>query len=143
MGIDSFKTDDSEETEDEQQEDIEETTSDEDVGGLDSFKSDSSVEDEEEERAPWIEDIGPQKWRSMSVEERVEFVRENYKEDYYPNFKLDDRWEFNEVIEIDCVCGNSFTFMSKGVCMECGREYKQAERTVVKISEPKEQQNNE
>jgi len=118
-----------------------ETESEDITGGLESFKSTASrgsnntnTQTDEEESPPF--GIEPEKWNSMSKKEIVAEVRDSKIPDFRPEIQLDDRWEYKEVVEIQCVCGNTFYFTTKGLCFECGRSYGKEERTVVKINDP-------
>jgi len=118
-----------------------ETESEDITGGLESFKSTASrgsnntntQTDKEESPSFGIE---PEKWNSMSKKEIVAEVRDSKIPDFRPEIQLDDRWEYKEVVEIKCVCGNTFYFTTKGLCFECGRSYGKEGRTVVKINDP-------
>lgn len=83
--------------------------------------------------------ISGSQWNSMSKDERVKHVRENFIEDYYPEHQIDDRWSYEKVNEVSCVCGNDFIFRESGMCLECGRTYKDAGRTVIKTHEVKDE----
>ena len=118
-----------------------ETESEDITGGLESFKSPASrgsnntnTQTDEEESPPF--GIEPKKWNSMSKKEIVAEIRDSKIPDFRPEIQLDDRWKYKEVIEIQCVCGNTFYFTTKGLCFECGRSYGKEGRTVVKINDP-------
>ena len=72
---------------------------------------------------------------NMSKKERIEAIRDSEIPDFKPEANLDPRWEYNEVIEIQCVCNNIFTFRNTETCDECGRKYKDEGRTVRKVRE--------
>jgi len=80
--------------------------------------------------------IEQEEWNRMSKKEIVAEIRESKIPDFRPDLQLDERWSYNPVIELECVCGNTFYFATKGLCFECGRSYSREKRTVVKISDP-------
>jgi len=134
-----------------QNEESEEKSDGVELSGLESFKSTETdsedsewTEELERERAnPWIEDFTAGQWNDMSTKEKVKYVRENYQEDYRPEVRLEHEWDYRKVIEIECVCRNTFTFRSGGTCMDCGRGYKYTGSTVVKKYDPHGDDNNE
>jgi len=150
MGLENFSSDagssesdteqkendtEQESTHDSEQNEDEETTSDEFNSGLGNFKTDSSSsssDDETEDSAkrsegnglpPWVDDLGPHGWNQMSTEEKVRYVRENYDRSYRPEIDLDGEWDHRLVVEIECQCGNIFTFRNSGTCFQCQRQY--------------------
>lgn len=156
MGIDDFKTDDTqtqtssdEKQEDEQQEEEnEEEKPDNEVSGIEAFRTgetdptqeqDSHYDNEDE----FIFGLKPWRWNEMSQAERIRHVRANYIEDYYPHKQPDGRWSYERMVEVECVCGEVFTFQTEGMCFSCGRVYKDAGRTVIKVNEIDKNDNHE
>lgn len=142
MGLDSFSSD-NQETEDNE----EETTSEPEASGLDSFRTTTSRGGSSEDNESGDEDeqifgLPPRKWVAMDVDDRVRHVRENHVEDYYPSHQPDARWSFARAVMIQCVCKNTFTIKDKGECSKCGRVYKDAGRTVIKVEETEDVVNN-
>lgn len=142
MGLDSFKTDDedNDDTSESQQED-EETTSSDEPSGLDAFRTDASrggstTDNDSDKEEQTIHGIPPRDWNQMSKDDRVRHVRQHSIPDYYPDYQPDDRWDYERCIEIRCVCGSRFTFLHAGICLDCGRAYEDAGRTVVKRHDP-------
>jgi len=93
---------------------------------------------------PVIGELTSEEWNSMSKIERVKYVRENHIPDYRPSVHIDDRWEWDTVIEVQCVCDNVFTFSDSGLCLACGRTYVSHgslnRRVVELLHEPQESQ---
>lgn len=109
--------------------------------GLDAFSSDNSTSSssssaDKDTGVSWLDDFSGTEWNNMSTEEAVEHIRDNYIEDYYPSFQPDQDWDWEKVVEISCVCGEKFTFTKDGMCLNCGRKYKNVGRTVRKIADP-------
>lgn len=149
MGLDDFSSD---ESNDEAPSDNEEKThneqDDDDVSGLEAFrtsetdpsKKEKESDDDEEE---FLFGVKPWRWNQMSKDERVEHVRDNYIPDYHPEYQPDERWSYTRIVEIECVCDEVFTFQTAGICLSCGRAYKDVGRTVRKLNEVDEDHNNE
>jgi len=153
MGLDSFKSSNKDDSKDEDgEEEVEETTTEEEtedeeeVTGIESFKrsstvgnstSDNDSDDENDSDEDKLK-IPHAKLAGMPVDQRVEYIRQNHVEDYYPDYQPDGRWSYRTVIELCCVCDNVITFITEGVCMDCGRAYKDAGRTVIKKYDPHE-----
>jgi len=155
MGLDNFRSGNDNKDEDENSDNDDITADDtsssvdndtdesdgETVGGLESFKSSSSRggnnddgDSDKKDHTPFGIESG--KWNNMSPKEIVATIREEEIPDFRPDVQLDDRWSYREVIEVRCVCGNTFYFTTKGLCFECGRSYGKEERTVRKLSDP-------
>lgn len=144
MGLDNFRTDkDDSNDSDESHQDGEQAASEDEPSGLDAFRtdttrggstssSDSDEEDDETYGLPTHEK------KQMSKDEWIRYVRDNHISDYYSSYQPDERWDYERCVEISCVCGNSFTFLTTGICLECGRVYMDAGRTVIKKSDPHE-----
>lgn len=102
--------------------------------GLDSFSTDDddTVDevDDEPTGLPWIDDFPSTEWNNMSTDEKVEYVRDNYMEDYRPDHTPNDGWDWSSAVAVSCVCDYHFYFVSVGACPECGQYYKQVGRTV-------------
>jgi len=125
--------------EDDKDEDTaQETSSEKNEGGIESFRTDTTRGDstDESEEKRQIHDLPSRRWNNMSKEERVKYVRENHIPDFDPDCQPDSRWSYQRCIEVVCVCGNSFTFVTSGVCLRCGRGYEDAGRTIVKKYDP-------
>lgn len=136
MGLDEFKTGDSSDNEsdgnvDTEQEQPEPKTYGE-IGGSHEVNVNSSDADEA------ILGIAPQKWVSMTEKERILAVRQLKFADFRPSVQLDDRWEYRDATEIECVCNNKMTFSKSVQCGNCGRTYKEVGRTVTKIKDPED-----
>lgn len=146
MGLEDFKStdDDSQESEEDVQQD-EETSSDDEPSGLESFRTDSTrggsgSESDSDDEEKSLHGLPPRKWKQMSKDERVRYMRNNRIPDYHPSYQPDDRWDYARCVEISCVCGNNFVFLTAGICLECGRGYKDAGRTVIKRHDPHQEQ---
>lgn len=146
MGLDAYRDDDDSSDEEQNEEHNEEESEDEgseneeQKSGLDAYKSKSKTEEIEEEKErevsnPWINDFSANKWNSMDTEEKVRYVRENYDASYRPEVTLDDRWSWKPVPEVNCVCGENFTFKDSGMCLSCGRQYKMCDGNVIMNSD--------
>jgi hypothetical protein len=137
MGLDHFRTEDeNNETEDESQDGKEETTSDSESSGLDSFRTDpaptgSGSENNEERQDEKMFNIPPNKWNQMTTDQRVKYVRANHIPDYYPEYKIEDGWEYVNVAKVRCVCGAIFMINPLSSCFKCGRTYEKTDRTVI------------
>jgi len=103
--------------------------------GLDNFRSDNSSDDSETEATSEEQPYGidHQLLGSLSVRERIEHIRENHIDDYYPSAQLDDNWSYKRAARITCVCDEEFTIVGRGRCPRCGTKYKDNKRTVVKL----------
>lgn len=149
MGLDSFKNDS--DNEDSGVSDSSDNGSDEssmaggdekdNETGLDSFNTNTNrggitQETDSDNQNNKLYGIEPHKWNDMSVKERVAKVRDSKIPDYKPEVQLDERWSHAEVIEVECVCGNVFHFVTTGLCFVCGRSYAKRNRTVVKLNDP-------
>jgi len=137
MGLDDFKKDPSDNSSDESDSNAGDDNEDESESlferlGSDETSTDDTVKDNTENS---VFGVSGSRWNSMTMDERVKHVRENFIEDYHPDYQIDARWSFDKVNEVSCVCGNDFIFRESGVCLECGRSYKDAGRTVVKTHE--------
>ena len=122
--------------------------------GLDSFKSDSGSGDSDKnsgsnptnettnnDTKTKITDLPDKiyrKWNNMSEKERVKPVREHGIQDFKPSVQLDCRWSWEQVIEIECVCGKTIRFNNTGSCSRCNRSYGKRGRTVIKLNEPED-----
>ena len=150
MGLDDFKQDSSEgnnssDSGDDSSTDNNNDSSDssDDAGGLESFKTNTNRGGSGDKNNASKDDskifgIEAHKLSQMSEKERVMAIRENHTPDYKPQVQLDERWTFKNVVEIQCVCGNVFHFVTTGLCLSCGRSYKDVGRTVVKLNEPED-----
>lgn len=140
MGLDSFNSSNEDndcKNETSTQEDEEETQD----SGLESFRtsSDSGGSGQKPDldgKDKTIHDVSSQKWNSMSVDEKVRHVRDNKIPDFRPEYQPDDRWAYRRCAVVRCVCGSVFTVINSNVCLECGRVYEDAGRTVVKKVDP-------
>lgn len=150
MGLDDFRTDsEDDDSNEESKEDEEEETTSEETSGLESFRTNNTDggnngETQEDNSDNKILGIDPRKYDEMDKEQRIKAVRNNGFPDYRPDYNPDDRWSYNKVVEVNCVCGNEFTFLTKGLCFECGREYQKVMRTVKLTKDPHgSEENNE
>jgi hypothetical protein len=150
VGLDDFKKDEGKQHDQDEKQDQESETSPDSTGsstneeepsGLEAFMEPhtatpdgddggSGSEEEDTSGEMFAEVAG------MSKNGEVQHIRENYFPDYYPECQQSDEWSYNEVIELNCICENVFTFTTRGVCLECGRAYKRQGRTVKQISGP-------
>lgn len=150
MGLDDFKTGEDKEKSDEsvdgkvipifekkeqEQEEKQQET------GLMSFKTDSDQQKtdnslDRDKSNPWMDDFTAQEWNDMSTKEKVKYVRHNHWPGYRPDVDLSREWSTRHVVEINCVCGNTFTFRTGGTCMDCGRGYKYTGDVVIKKHDP-------
>ena len=122
--------------------------------GLDSFKStnsgssgnthttdrgDSDGDGDEDEPENAIFGVAPEKWVAMSEEERIAEVRKREVADFNPEATVDKSWSYQKLVAVSCVCGESFLFETAAECPNCGREYRDTGRTVVKEANKQEQ----
>lgn len=165
MGLDEFSAEpkeDDDQQEQEEDEHKEETTTEETddeqedkASGIEAFTTDKGPskppeikKDDKEEDIPQglLDHISSSEWNSMDVVERVKFAREHYKPDYRPDVHVDDRWEWEHVVEVQCVCKNLFTFDTMGMCLGCGRVYKAhgglSRRVIELVYEPQDVEEN-
>lgn len=139
----SDEPEEGEQTEDEEEQTTtEEVPEEPEVGGLEAFKSEEFYDDgedgetEEKDLPVWIDGTDPVEWNAMSEEERVKKVRRRDIPDFRPEVHTDDRWSYNEAIEVKCVCDETFTFTDTGMCLSCGRTYEMDGRIVRLVDEP-------
>ena len=141
MGLEDFSSDNKTQSNDTDDDETatEDDDSEETESGLESFKTDnkSTTKSEDKTESDDTERIDFSKVSGMGKSQRVRYIRENYVPDYHPSYQPDERWDFRRVIEISCICGNTFTCLSEGMCRQCGARYKDTGRTVVLESEPK------
>jgi len=106
--------------------------------GLESFKSEdkkstSSDVGNKPTGVSWLDDFHPSEWNSMSAEEKTDYIRENYIEDYRPGLTTGPDWSWSKARHIACACGSKFFIKGEGTCPDCGLQYKNVGRTVVMI----------
>jgi hypothetical protein len=141
MGLDSFRTDNNDSSESDEGSESDsnnETSTEDEVTGIEAFRTsetDPTKKKNKEDDEDLIFGVTPSEWNRMDAEEQVKHVRDNHVEDYRPDFHVDGDWSFSRIVEIECVCDNYFTFQTRGVCLNCGRVYKDAGRTVTKVEE--------
>lgn len=148
MGLDSFTSDEDENqtSSDEEEHDNEEQQEDE-LSGIEAFRTSETDPSKKENKEGDDEDeylfgLKPWRWNQMDKDEKVKHVRENFVEDYHPDYQPDERWQYARIVEVKCVCDNVFTFQTTGICLDCGRAYKDAGRTVIKTKEIEDNNNN-
>ena len=106
--------------------------------GLESFSTDNSSDDVQEiEDEPtgvqWLDDFPSSEWNDMSADEKVEYVRENYMEDYRPEIIPGNDWSWSDASQIRCACGSTFFIQGEGECDDCGIKYSEVGRTVIML----------
>lgn len=126
--------------------DKQETTTTNSTSGLDSFKTDTTPtgnggQNESDGKDEYTFGIPPAQRNQMSKSERVRYIRDNHIEDYHPDYKPDGGWEYVEVAQVRCVCGNTLIVQNVGVCSKCSRAYKRTNRAVIK--QTRDNNNNE
>lgn len=140
MALDDFKSDEDDNDTQDEQEHEEETTTEDTLSGIEAFRTSAtdpsknengSIEEDDE----FIFGLKAWRWNELDKDDRIQHVRQHYIEDYHPEYQPDDRWSYERIVEVECVCDNTFTFQTSGVCLNCGRSYKDAGRTVVKLNE--------
>lgn len=136
MGLDNFMGGDSDETTTEKQEN---QTNNEKSGiaafmTTDSFDTESENEpDVRETVVPWIHDLSPNEWNSMSTLEKVEYVREEYEPAYRPEINIENPVDYRIKAHVTCECGVSLVFKRATTCPTCKRAYRRKKEDVVLV----------
>ena len=111
------------------------------LSGLESFNTNddrggSTQNNGSDNQSNEVFGIPASKWANMTKKERIADVRNRKIPDFKPEAQLDERWSYVQMIAVNCVCGETITFKTSGVCNECGRGYARRNRTVIKQSDP-------